>query len=235
MMYKTDALLLKGTDLGESDRLATLLTADRGKISASFKGVRKAGARLSAAAQPFCFAEYVLAEKGGRYTVTQAAMHDGFYALRTDLTRFYAACAVTEVCDRLAYEGLPCGPLLVAAAEALGALEGDTGEHAKGVLVRFLLAALAFAGYPVRAAECAVCGEKIAGRRYFDFGRGAFTCASCAEGVPASESTYLSLRSALRGEAGSADGDLRALRLLKAYFAACTEAELPALGEFLKL
>ena len=232
MIYKTDALLLRGTDLGENDRLATLLTADRGKIAASFKGVRKAGAKLGSAAQPFCFAEYVLAEKGGRYTVTQASLHDGFYSIRTDLSRFYAACAVAEICDVLAYEGMPCGRLLVAAVEALGALEGN----AKAVLVRFLLSALGFAGYPVAAGDCAVCGGKIAGRRYFDFGRGAFTCAACAEGVPASESTYLSLRAALYGEGeGSADGDLRAVRLLKAYFETCTETSLRALGEFLNL
>ena len=35
------------------------------------------GQRGRFAAQPFCFAEYVLAEKGGRYTVTAAYLYDG--------------------------------------------------------------------------------------------------------------------------------------------------------------
>ena len=35
MEFKADALLLRAVDYGENDRIATLLTAERGKISAS--------------------------------------------------------------------------------------------------------------------------------------------------------------------------------------------------------
>ena len=57
MDFKSDALLIKSCDYGESDKIITLLTADRGKLTAGMKGVRKAGAKLRFAAQPFCFAE----------------------------------------------------------------------------------------------------------------------------------------------------------------------------------
>ena len=53
MEFKADALLLRAVDYGENDRIATLLTAERGKIGAALKGVRKAGAKLRFAAQPF--------------------------------------------------------------------------------------------------------------------------------------------------------------------------------------
>lgn len=43
MKFKADALLLRAVDYGENDRIATLLTAERGKIGAALKGVRKAG------------------------------------------------------------------------------------------------------------------------------------------------------------------------------------------------
>ena len=70
---KVNALMLRATDYLENDKILTLLTAERGKITAGIKGVKKAGAKLKFAAQPFCFAEYILAERGGRYTVTQAS------------------------------------------------------------------------------------------------------------------------------------------------------------------
>jgi len=57
MDFKTDALLLRACDYGENDKIVTLLTSDRGKLSAGVKGVKKAGAKLRFAAQPFCFAE----------------------------------------------------------------------------------------------------------------------------------------------------------------------------------
>ena len=60
MEYKVDALVLRTADYGESDKMLTLFSLQQGKISAAAKGVRKAGAKLRFAAQPFCFAEYVL-------------------------------------------------------------------------------------------------------------------------------------------------------------------------------
>ena len=50
MEFKTDALLLRAADYGENDRMVTLLTAERGKLGAAMKGVRRAGAKLKAAA-----------------------------------------------------------------------------------------------------------------------------------------------------------------------------------------
>ena len=72
MDFKTDAIVIRAIDYKESDRLLTLFTPLRGKVTAGIRGVRKPKAKLNFASQPFCFAEYVLAEKGGRYTVTSA-------------------------------------------------------------------------------------------------------------------------------------------------------------------
>ena len=148
MEFKTDALLLRAADYGENDKMATLLTAERGKIGAALKGVKKANAKLKFAAQPFCFAEYVLAEKSGRHTVISASLHDGFFPLREDVGKYYAAAVVCEACDKLMYEEMPGGELLVAAVTALTEM---CGEETAFPLVKFLLTALRLAGYPVRA------------------------------------------------------------------------------------
>ena len=232
MEFKTDALLLRAADYGENDKMVTLLTADRGKIGACMKGVKKASAKLKFAAQPFTFAEYVIAERGERKTVISASLHDGFYFLREDVTAFYAAAAVCEACDALLYEGIPSGSLLVAAVTALQGMS----ENIPFALVRFLLNALTAAGYPVEAGDCPVCGKKLSGRMAFDMTSGAFTCSDCGEGAPASESTYLAIRNAM-GENCPVpdDGYKRALRLLNAYFTYQTEKELFSLAEYISL
>ena len=148
MDFKTDALMLKAVDYGENDKMVTLLTAERGKIGACLKGVKKANARLKFAAQPFCFAEYVFAEKSGRHTVTSASLHDGFFPLREDVEKYYAAAVVCEACDKLMYEEMPGGELLVAAVTALSRM---CTEDAAFPLITFLLTALRLAGYPLRA------------------------------------------------------------------------------------
>lgn len=232
MESKTDALVLRTADYGEYDKMVTLLTAERGKIGVSLKGVRRAGAKLKFAAQPFCFAEYVLATRGGRNTVTSAALHDGFYPLREDVTRYYAGAVVLSACDKIALEGMDSSSLLVSAVTALGQIcEGD-----RLALVRFLDAALSFAGYPVLADVCPVCGRTPTGKLRFDFTDGSFLCEACSqEGVPASASTYAVFR-ALAGEGeATADGIIRALRLLGAYFSFQVGSDLPELAECLRL
>ena len=57
MEIKVDAIVIRTADYGESDRMLTLFTLQRGKLSAAAKGVRKAGAKQRFAAHPFCFAE----------------------------------------------------------------------------------------------------------------------------------------------------------------------------------
>ncbi len=255
MEFKTDALMLKAVDYGENDKMVTLLTAERGKIGACMKGVKKANARLRFAAQPFCFAEYVFAEKGGRHTVTSASLHDGFFPLCEDVEKYYAAAVVCEACDKLMYEEMPGGELLVAAVSALSRM---CVEDAAFPLITFLLNALRLAGYPVRA-ELPITGvdtlavperesTREAGERvltsvvpdrgisslFFDLERGAF---SLEKGTPASAVTYDVIRAALGYEAPprTRDGEKRALRLLYSYFAYQTDSELSSLPEYVRM
>ncbi len=257
MEFKTDALLLRAADYGENDKMATLLTAERGKIGAALKGVKKAGAKLKFAAQPFCFAEYVLAEKSGRHTVISASLHDGFFPLREDVGKYYAAAVVCEACDKLMYEEMPGGELLVAAVTALTEM---CGEETAFPLVKFLLTALRLAGYPVRAELSVGDAEVLAVPKrenskhspsptrgggvgeggtassslFFDMERGAF---SAEKGTPTSAVTYFCIREALGFEAPprTRDGEKRALRLLYSYFAYQTDSELTSLPEYVRM
>lgn len=230
--FKSDALLLRAADIGENDKLVTLFTAERGKLTASMKGVRRAGAKLRFAAQPFCFAEYVFASRGGRNTVTGASLHEGFYSLREDIDLFYAGAAVTGVCDALLFEGMANPSLLLSALSALK----EIGEgNADVALVRFLLFSLKEAGYSVSAENCPVCGGPLAGRMRFDMEKGSFTCDGCSEGVPASESTYLAIRAITAEKEAGEDGCRRALRLLRAYLLSRTDVRVTALDEYLAL
>ncbi len=249
MEYKTDALLLRTTDYGENDKMATLFCADRGKTGVCFKGVKKAGAKLKFAAQPFCFAEYVLAERANRRVVVSASLYDGFYALRERVESFYAATSVCEVCDKLLYEGMINGELFLAAVSALKEMcMGD----ASFPLIKFLLKALELAGWRVCAdTDCPLCrkpllpsavggfkGEAAAElpRMRFEMENGRFLCDSCMRGVPASAVTYLTVRYAQGGGAScGADGERRALKLLSAYFTRRIESEISSLEEYIRI
>lgn len=235
---KINALMLRAVDYGENDKILTLLSAEAGRVTAGIKGVKKAGAKLKFAAQPFCFAEYILAERGGRYTVVQASECESFYELRTDINRYYAACAVCEAALALTYEGDGGENIFSDCIHALGDMcGGDEGL----ALVAFLLKALRRSGYGVRLDGCAECSAGLIDeeRMRFDMDFGGFTCWDCGSGTGASGVTYNVLRMAdgldYNKAQITADGKKRALRLLKEYLDYKTDAKLNSLSEYIRL
>lgn len=233
-----NALMLRAADYNENDKILTLLSAERGKISAGIKGVKKAAAKLKFAAQPFCFAEYVLAERGGKYTVINASENESFYDLRTDINKFYAASAVSEAANALSYEGDECREIFYAAIKALsGMCAGNESER----LITFLLTALQQSGYGIRAEECAICGAPLlhADVLRFDMDAGAFACAQCGNGAGASAVTYNLIRKltskGFEKELITPDGEKRALRLLREYFSYKLNFAFKSLSEYIRL
>jgi len=238
MEIKTNALMLRAVDYNENDKILTLLSADYGKISAGIKGVKKPNAKLKFAAQPFCFAEYILARRGDKYTVINCSECESFYDLRTDINKFYAASAVIEAANALTYEGDECAELFSACVRTLS--EMCAGEE-RLPLIKFLTFALRISGYGIALDDCAECGAPLikAEKLRFDMNAGAFTCYGCGNGTGASRVTYNVLRK-LDGKSYEEDfitddGEKRALRLLKEYFTYKTDNQLKSLSEYIRL
>ncbi len=238
MEVKTDAIVLRAVDYQENDKILTLFSPSLGRITAGAKGVKKAKAKLAFAAQPFCFAEYILAEKGGRYTVTNAYLHESFFALRYDITRFYAACAMSEICLKLLYEEEVYEGLFIALIEGLKSLSLAEEDPAEGV-ISFALVALRECGYPIDLSLWEEVDGDVGDKLWFDFVDGKFSVfENCERGGRASLSTYHVLRkcAGLRYEEGALSGGRkRALRLIKAFLTDKTEEGYENLGECIRL
>lgn len=230
--------MLKAVDYNESDKILTLLTADFGKISAGIKGVKKAGAKLKFAAQPFCFAEYVLSKRGDRYTVINCSECESFYDLRTDIKKFYAACALSEAALALTFEGGDCSEILYKCVRTL--TDMCTADE-KLPLINFLLFALEKSGYAIAVDNCTECGAflKNAEKMRFDFDSGAFTCFDCGNGAGVSRVTYNVLRKLAGKDFDESfvksEGEKRALKLIKEYFSYKTDTSLKSLSEYIRL
>ena len=59
--YRAEAIVLKTLDLGEADRILTLLTRHFGKVKVVAKGIRRPTSRLAGYAEPLSHATYQLA------------------------------------------------------------------------------------------------------------------------------------------------------------------------------
>ncbi len=238
MEIKTEAIVLQTLDYKDNDKLLTLFSPTLGKITAGIRGVKKPTAKLTFAAQPFCFAEYVLAQRDGRYTVTGAYLHESFFELRESIEKFYGACAMAETARELAVENEKYHSFFIALIEGLkGLCLAD--EKPSQAVISFLLIALSESGYPINLGYLEECDGEIGDRLWFDFSDGRFTSFErCAEGERASVSTYHTLRKCAGltfDEDALNGGDKRALRLLRAFLQEKTEIKVDALGEFIRL
>lgn len=179
MEVKVNALVIKAVDYKDNDRILTLYSLEKGKITAGIKGVKKAGAKLKFASEPFCFAEYILAEKNGRYTVTAASYFDSFYDLRLNLNKYYLSAVVSEFLNAYTETEMADSYLFDEAINAIKNICYQDNEFAH--LAKFLLSAINGLGYAIESSTCAFCNSKVNGRVFFRYKDATFACEECRE------------------------------------------------------
>src|SRR5262249_42164010 len=99
---------LRSIRYGEADSVLTLLTRERGRVSAIAKGTRKAGSRLGGRLQPGVRVHLGLAEgRGELHQVRQAHVTDAHAGLWVEGYRLRAAGCVLESAMRVLIEHEP--------------------------------------------------------------------------------------------------------------------------------
>lgn len=178
--FSEQALVLSSLDYGEADRLVTLFTRGRGKLTAFAAGARKSKRRFAGALEPFMLLKVQLVERrGSTHRLDGADIERGFYAVREDLPRIARALYCVELCRELVREHEPHPRLFALLLEYLELLE--QGAAGPTSLIAFELSALAQAGLMPRFDGCAVCGGDLGEPLRFDPEHGGAVCGGCAE------------------------------------------------------
>ena len=155
-----------------------------------------------------------------------------------DIKKYFAACAATEVSAALTYEGDECAEIFYALLRTFSQM---SVEEECSALIKFLVFAMRKSGYGISVDDCTECGSSLinAEKLRFDMDAGAFTCYDCGSGAGVSRVTYNVLRK-LDGKSYSedfitADGEKRALKLLREYSVYKLNAEFTSLSEYIRL
>ena len=78
-------IVIKHSPAGDYDWVATIFTAERGKITAFARSARKPGNKLSGTVEPFCFGTFKLFAGKNSYTIVEADIENYFEGFRQDL------------------------------------------------------------------------------------------------------------------------------------------------------
>ncbi len=236
MEEKFKGILLYGVPYGENDKILSVFTLEKGLVSAKIKGVKKAGAKLKFAAEPFCFAEYLFSKTGAKRVVTGASLIDSFYPIRENVYKLYSASLAVEFVRKFVKEGIISEEIFLLLVDSLKKL-AYVDVPAKCVAVRFLLSALSLSGYGLDLKNCAVCKSDIKGRAFFNPDTGNFYCENCFDGRgrEIDVKTLNSLIKISNGEILDDNECVRPLKLLSFYVNYKTEENLSALKMLLEL
>ncbi|MBO5926949.1 MAG: DNA repair protein RecO, partial [Clostridia bacterium] len=177
MEVKVNALVIKAIDYKDNDRVLTLYSLEKGKITAGIKGIKKAGAKLKFASEPFCFAEYVLAEKSGKFTVIGASCIDLFYELRLDIKKHYLSAVIIDFLNNNTESENPDLYLFDLAINTIKNICYNSNERAE--TANFLYRAIENSGYGFNDTVCRSCGSVIKNRVFFRYKDASFSCLDC--------------------------------------------------------
>ena len=193
--FTLDVWLPEGTKIEETDRILTVLSADRGLLTMKARGVRSNRSKLKGACQLLTYAEFTVGEAHGFSSITEATALEMFPELRTDIELLALASYFAQLAEVLSQEDAASPALLPLILNALYAL-AKLKKPPRLVKAATELRLAALAGYLPELSGCCVCGNAEPDR--FSIADGTLECASCraSDGVrmPLSSASLAAMR-----------------------------------------
>ena len=189
-------IIISENNLGDYDKMLTMLTPGLGKISCVAKGARRPKSALLAGTQLFCFGEYLMYKGANTYNINSCDTIEVFYNLRTDLDKLNYAIEITKIIRNVTEENENCYKILQLFLNTLYTLS-ETDKNPELIICIFKLKLLCILGFTPRIKECVSCKEqeKI---KYFSIKDNGFKCENCGRldkgAISMSESTISAIK-----------------------------------------
>lgn len=105
-IIRTEAIVLRSLDYGETSQIVTLFTRDKGKIGVMAKGARRPKSSFGATLQPMAYTQVVFYYKPTRtlQTLSESSHVESFHHLRRTLKSITVGLRIVELIDALMEE-----------------------------------------------------------------------------------------------------------------------------------
>jgi len=170
-------IVIRTIDIGENDKLLTLLTEEKGKITAYVRGSRSMKSRSFAAAQLCCYSRFVLMKKNDRYYVQESELCENFFSIREDIERTALASYICDAVGFVAIEGEGERALFRLTLNTLHAIAVGK-QSLTQIKAVFETRCAGILGFMPDVSGCAECG-KSTGDFFLDVMNGIILCSDC--------------------------------------------------------
>ena len=178
-IIKTTGIILMESNMGDYDKMLTMLTPGLGKIGCAAKGARRPKSLLLSGTQFLCFGEYLLYEGNSTYHINSCEIIEVFYNLRTDLDKLKYATHITKIISDVTNENENSYKILQLFLNTLYTIS-ETDKNMDLILAIFKFRLLAILGFTPNVAECRDCNKKEE-LIYFSIKDNGFKCGICAK------------------------------------------------------
>lgn len=180
-LYKVTGFVIREMNLGEADKLITIFSKKHGKLHAIAKGARKISSKLLAGTRLFTVSEFVLYKGRNLFTVTQCEPKTSFPYLSDDMNRFFYACYLAEIVDKVTESRSPEPMLFDIFFDTMAFLNNVTDVKLTELVVRYFeIKLLDLFGYKPEMECCVSCGKCVAVPKFFNPYKGGVLCDDCS-------------------------------------------------------
>ena len=176
---KVNGVVIAENNMGDFDKMLTILTPNLGKISCSAKGARRPKSQLMSGTQLMCFGEYMLFKGSDTYTLNSCETIELFYNIRTDLDKLTYAMYITKIVSDVTMENQNSFNTLKLYLNTLYMIS-ETDKDLDFITSVFKLRILKILGFTPNTRECVGCKSKE-NIMYFSIKDNGFKCDKCGK------------------------------------------------------
>ena len=193
---KLNGIIIAENNMGDFDKMLTILTPNYGKISCVAKGARRSKSALLAGTQLFCFGEYLMYKGTNTYHINSCEIIEMFYNIRTDLDKLKYAIHINKIIQDVTGENENCYRILQLFLNTLYIIS-ETDRDKDFILSIFKLRLLCILGFAPRILQCTSCKEEN-NLTKFSIRDNGFKCDACGRQDKSSIDMSESTRNAIK-------------------------------------
>lgn len=179
MRQNTKGLILREQNIGEQDKLVTVLTADLGVIKAFVRGAKNIKSKKQSATGLLCYSKLSLYNGKDSYIIDEAECIEVFFGLRNDIEKLALAQYFAELAYELAPQETDANEYLRVVLNSLYMISTSKKPDLQ-IKAITELRLLSLSGYMPNLVACERCGEFETPTMYFDMEHGLLYCENCA-------------------------------------------------------